>query len=385
MKYYLDYKNFLIEIFGATKISLTETEFIDNNIVGAIGHYNKERDFEFFTTNFKNRLMKLKNAFSLNDKVLNDIILKSENIAKKKWFGEYSELVAYDFFGDYFELETEITVPLENTFASKIKNRKASSFDGSISKDSFTLTFEVKSLTDIANELLKSLIKTVKSKNIFVHEITVDYDLALDYSLIEENFSAIQFKLNEAVVNRQNALSLKNIDLTFRIHYQPKRIITSERYYSPSNHVESLKYFFLNHFDQVFINDKNLLVYVVHPWFNLINTNDFLGKMEFIQGFSNACFNELILTEEKISKVLGKWSDIDVKVKDIAQRISGILFLFDNNVVKHSSYNSDNFNSIIEGHLFLNPNSLYGFNDLDISCFKIFKETFNKNLRIYGC
>ena len=71
------------------------------------------------------------------------------------------------FFGDFFELETEITVPLENTFASKIKNRKASSFDGKISKDSFTLTFEVKSLTDITNELLKSLIKTVKSKNVY--------------------------------------------------------------------------------------------------------------------------------------------------------------------------------------------------------------------------
>jgi hypothetical protein len=385
MKYYNDYKDFLVEIFGEDKISFQEEDFIDNNIVGAIGYYNKEKEYDFFFTNFKKRLQKLRDVFKDRESVLNDIILKAENIGKKKWFGEYSELVAYDFFSDFFVLETEIMVDKEKTYASILPNRQASSFDGKINKDNFELIFEVKCLTDIANELLQNIIKITKSRNSSISNITVDYDLAIDYKLIENNFGDILNKLNEAITKNQNSMSYENWDLRFRIHYQAKRIISSERHYLTSNHVESLKYFFLNHFDQVFLNDKNLLVYVAHPWFNLINTNDFLGKKEFIESFASTCFNELINTEEEISQVTTKWTNVNVKVKDVAKRISGILFLFDNNVVKHATFQSDNYNSIIEGHLFMNENALHRFKEEEIQYFKDFKRLYNKNLEIYGC
>ncbi|MEZ4805806.1 MAG: hypothetical protein R2852_10060 [Bacteroidia bacterium] len=64
MKSYNDYKQFLIEIFGEDKITLTEEEFIENNIVGAIRHYNQSgKNFAFFTERFKKRLTRLKYTF----------------------------------------------------------------------------------------------------------------------------------------------------------------------------------------------------------------------------------------------------------------------------------------------------------------------------------
>jgi len=386
MTSYKEYKQFLIDIFGVEGITLEESDFIENNIVGAIRHHNQAgKNFRFFTKNFKSRLTRLKTQFERNDEVLNDIIIKAQNIAKKKWFGEYSELVVYDFFSSFFDLETELTIEKERTYASILPGRVASSFDGKISKNDFEQIFEVKSLTDVSKAMIDNIIKAAKSRNEKVWEITAGYNQDIEYSTIEDNFSTLLEELNETIQNNEAMYSPVGFNLTFRIYYQPKRVLTTESTYSTLHHAQSLKYFVLNHFDQLFIKEKNLLIYVVHPWFNLLNTNDFLGKKEFIEHFAQGCFEDLTKSDQKIKEVFPKWNNVDLEIKEVAQRISGILFLFDNNVVQHATFSNDNELSVIEAFLFVNNNANQqcAFNDSDRAVLKEFESL--RNLKIYGC
>ena len=301
------------------------------------------------------------------------------------WFGEYSELVVYDFFSSYFDLETELTIEKERTYASILPGRVESSFDGKISKNEFNQVFEVKSLTDVSRAMIDNIIKAAKSRNTGVWEITAGYNQDIEYSKIEENFATILNGLNQTIRGNGSMYSPEGYNLTFLIYYQPKRVLTSESTYSTLDHAQALKYYVLNHFDQLFINEKNLLIYVVHPWFNLINTNDFLGKQEFIEHFSQSCFEDLTNSEEKIKDVFPKWNNVKLEIKEVAQRISGILFLFDNNVVPHSTYSATDEFSEIEAFLFTNDNAITQckFSEADLEILKEFKT--QRNLKINGC
>jgi hypothetical protein len=224
MSSYNYYKKFLNDIFGEGQIELEEATFIENNISGAIRHYDLTgKDFNFFVTNFKKRLIRLNEQYQGNEKVIKDIIIKSKNIAKKKWFGEYSELVAYDFFSSFFALETEISVEKGRTYAAILPGRTASSFDGKINKGEFQLIFEVKSLTDVSKALIDNIIKAAKARNNKALEITVIYNQDIEYTLIEDNFKVILNGLNQEINNGKKSYSPEGMNLTFEIHYHVSR------------------------------------------------------------------------------------------------------------------------------------------------------------------
>ncbi|MEZ4939211.1 MAG: hypothetical protein R2799_16620, partial [Crocinitomicaceae bacterium] len=233
--------------------------------------------------------------------------------------------------------------------------------------------------------LIDNIIKAAKSRNDHVWEITAGYNQDIEYNKIEENFATILGGLNDTIQSNGSMYSPEGYDLSFRIYYEPKKVLTSESTYSTLDHAQALKYYVLNHFDQLFIKEKNLLIYVNHPWFNLIKTNDFLGKQEFIEHFSQNCFEDLTNSEKKIKEVFPKWNNVELEIKEVAQRISGILFLFDNNVVPHSTFSATDELSVLEAFLFTNTNAITDckFSKEDLELLEDFKT--QRNLKINGC
>lgn len=358
------FNHFVNEVFGSHTLSLDESSDYRNNIIGAVENFYRTGEFSFFCSNLKQRLCRLRNKYYKKPDQIKLIIDKVRNLANPNWQGYYSELVAIDFFSYFTDLELEISVPSTLTYAHKDPKRRESSFDGRFNDDYLcNLFFEVKSFQDNNKTMLDNIKKKVIRDDPDVKHISCEYPLHLDYKLIEEEFPNIIYELKAAVAKKDHVYKPANIDyLVFRIYYEPQNLTITTHNYNSYCQANEWKYFVFNHLDQFFLESPNLLVFVLHPWFNLNNCVDFEDSNKiFFRSFARRVFCELTKNNDVIAKIpTVKWSKDqyfrNIKISELSRKISAILFIVDNNVEPKVLMDASNNHKVLEAYVYKNPN-----------------------------
>lgn len=282
MNHIENYTHFVNSVFGDGAISLSENSQHRNEVIGAIDRFYKTGEYYFFTANLKQRFCRLNRKYKNDSSNFPELINKIKGLATKEWKGYYSELVAYDYFSLFTKVEMEVSVLSESTMASYIPGRNNSSVDGRL-PELFNVAFEIKTFGDKNKELVEGIINQV-SKNNNTIQITANYAHDMDYQKMQKNRGKICKELAEAIKTNKRSYQNSQIpEISFNIFYTKPHILTTEHPYNQYRQAKELKYFVLNHFDQLFLNEVNLIVYVVHPWFNFINSIDFLQNSIFFQ------------------------------------------------------------------------------------------------------
>jgi hypothetical protein len=345
-------------VFGANALSIGGTEKSENQIIGAVRAYYETGEFSFFCGNLKNRFTRLRELYSDHPTDYKNILTKIGNLTKPKWAGSYAELAAYDYFGQFTYVETEILgIDKSLTLARyDITGRKCTSFDGRLPE--YNLTFQIKSFNDNLRQILKNVEKEVQERNRKVKDLAFSYPQDYDYNSVEKNRRSLISEILNSAERGLVQLNPKSMpEFSVQIHYDRKRIISTTHSYSPFRHARENKYFVLQHFDQLFENDNNLMVYVVHPWMSTV-INDFNDKKTFFRSICRRVFCELSKNTDPLNSVMSdKWKHVIYPISDIVRKIGGILFLVDNNVLPSKKADPVAIGTIFEPYLYLNPNA----------------------------
>jgi hypothetical protein len=349
------FQNFIDSIFGAGKIALEVISELTNNVVGAVARYESDGEYAVFVDNLRERLTRLNTKFSGDESKIQNVYDKVRNLVTNNWEGYYCELAAYDFFSIFTEIEMEISVPSSETMASNLPKRVGSSFDGLLSEYN-NIKFEVKALQDKNKEIVNGIIRQVRKRN-DVGEIVANYPHDMDYQVMTGNRKTIVAGLELAVQTRAHRYRPENIEyLSFDISYQRLGITFSEHTYNPYRQAEQSRFYVLNHFDQLLLSEPNLIVYVIHPWLNLVNSS-FELEGYFFRSLARRIFCELTKIQDPVGNVMPlKWTGVSVPVADVARRISGILFIIDSNVIEVNPQSQIDRDLFMGGRFYTNPN-----------------------------
>ncbi|MGA2069952.1 MAG: hypothetical protein ABSG97_01270 [Sedimentisphaerales bacterium] len=358
MKSNAAFNHFVNAVFGHDTLTLDETIDNTNNIIGAISQSYEEGQFGEFAMNLKKRFWRLREATKSNPANRKELIKKITNLSTSNWPGYYAELAAYDFFTSFTDVQFEISVPATETLAVHTgEQRQKTSFDGCLTAIE-ELTFQVKTLKDITKELIDKIRTTALSGTIAEH-IIADYPNDIDYNRIESNFGLLVTTLKTAISKNDFLVRLEPQlpEISFKIFYKRQNILTSEHPYSPYCYAQEWETFVLKHFDQLYDARNNLLVYVSHPWINLLH-EPFLGRDQFLYVFCRRVFCKLVKETRPVSSLMPKeWPKANIQVSEVVKRIGAILFLFDDNLdpIAPGKYLSPVHP--MTAYLYLNPNA----------------------------
>ncbi len=137
----------------------------------------------------------------------------------------------------------------------------------------------------------------------------------------------------------------------------PPRITNSEHTYSPDRLLGEMRYFVLNHFDQILREEPNLLVYVVHPWFNLVQC-PFTHSVDFYRNYCRRVFHDLAHDSAALgSAVPRKAPGVSMTVAETVRKLGAIMFLEDRTVEPPEDYQPDRQLDAIRAWLFVNRNA----------------------------
>jgi hypothetical protein len=352
-----EYQKMLDRVFGHGQVTAEGADDESNFVTGALSHFSTSRTFGFFAEQLERRLHRLNSAFA-RDPSRREVLGKIARLSLERNFdGRLAELAAYDYFSHFTQVEVERTVGVERTLASYLPNRKASSFDGEL-VELKGVHFDVKMFSDVLGTVLKN-IKRRAMPLAGVSRIEVNYPYDHPYEIVTERFNAIVEGLRTAAdagrpIYQHGDLPL----LRFRlIPDPPPRVVSTEHVYRPDRLLQEIRYFVLNHFDQVLLDEPNILLYVVHPWFNFLQS-EFSGQAEFYREYCRRVFVELVADTTPLkTAVPNRAEGLEIPVADIAKRFGAIMFLEDRTVEMPPDFDPRNPLDAVRGRLFLNPNA----------------------------
>lgn len=351
------YQDLLDRVFGAGAVIAEGVEDASNFITGAVRHCATNGRYRFFVEQLEQRLHRLNQLFR-TDPSRNEVLGKIARLSLERNFaGTLAELAAYDFFGCLTQIEAERTVPRERTVASLVPDRHASSFDGEL-LDFRRLLFDVKIFGAVLGDVLIN-IKRRAMPLADVSRIEVDYPYDHPYDSVADRFNEIVAGLRAAASAGFSTYRHPDIQqLLFRlIPDPPPRITFTEHSFRPDRLLNELRYFVLNHFDQVLLDEPNLLVYVVHPWFNFVQT-DFSGQAEFYREYCRRVFVELVNDQTPLTTAIpDRAAGVAIPVADIAKRFGAVMFLEDRTVEPPDDFDPRRPIDGLRGRLFVNSNA----------------------------
>jgi len=360
-----NYKEILENIFQR-EISFSDNT-VENNCIGALNDIN---NFHVFRNNFIERLKRL-NKFFNGTVVLDEIIITAKQIGQKrgyKWSGSYSELVALDYWIQYKNL-TNIKFPDKGsttTFANSIARQignQVIDLDISLDLNTKKIYTDVKSLIPTHTELIDQILGQLESKTPnSEYLIGIDNVFDVDYLRTKKDF-IYELQTGDLVNNLVTCINNKNQlychklqsgnDAHFRISYAKagrNTILSTMREMEPFKLAFDYKYKILDYYEKLLIGEPSLITFVVNPWFNqeLNTSSDFISV--FYRALSRRVFMELTKDQTDMSSIYPKLAGMNIKISDIAQKVTGIIFINDKSVTKTEK-------DIYETYIYLNPNA----------------------------
>lgn len=324
-----------------------------NNVTGAVQRHEERGEFRFFTDQLRERLARLNAAFQQP---------REQQIVREKvaglalsngYMGRLAELAAYDCFSSFTKIGIELTVPAARTLASELPNRQASSLDGQFTEFD-GIWFDVKSFTHVCGEIVDN-IKSAAERSAVGCRVAASYPYHLAYDSVSPRFGEIVAGIRTAASSQQRTYHHPDVpELQFQILSSAVQVTATHHQYSPAELLDAVPYFVLNHFDQILRDEPNILVYVVHPWLNSVQS-DFTRQEEFYREFCRKVFEELSRDTAPLSQALPpKAPGVDVPTGDVIRRLSGIMFLEDRTVEPPEWYDRDSPAGAVRGWLFVN-------------------------------
>ena len=362
-----NYKNILKNIFKQ-EINFSNIN-IKNNCIGAL---NSVKD-SVFKNNFIERLKRI-NEYFLNS---NDHIIEIIHTAKQigqttgyKWAGAYSELVTLDYWIQFDSL-SNINFPDRgdvNTFANSIAKQIGQqeidldiSLDLSPTKKIYT---DVKCLIPTHTELTDQILNRVKSKTKNQdYLIGIDDLFDVDYLRTKADFvselqsgnliNELEKCVNENTTYYSHTLKSGN-KASFSISYSKSgtnTVLFTIREIDPYRLAIDYKHKILHYYNKLLIDEPSLIIFVINPWFNQ-ELNDSIGEFfsTFLRSLSRRIFMELTKDDTDMGTIFPKLIGKNLKISDIAKKITGIIFIKDNSIMQSGA-------DINDVYIYLNPNS----------------------------
>lgn len=377
------YQTFLDSIFGPGVVPLAAGDDEKTVVTGAVKHHFAAGRFGFFAGQLEARLGRLNAAFPGGPSRA-ELLTKARNLAEAKNVrGAWCELAAYDFFTGFGPVEAEIQVPAAETLASLVPGRQGSSFDGRL-PDVGGLKFEVKTLGDVVTDLVTGLCNEAERLP-NVARVLASYPYDLGFEELAARRAAIAAGLRDAAGAGRPSYSHPDVgEVTFHIHHGRPDVATSWRRYDPRQLLDGLRYFALNHFDQLLLGEPTLLVYVVHPWFNALQT-DFTRQGEFFGEFCRRAFRDLASDSKELRAVMPrKAAGVTKTVAEVASRLSAVLVLEDRSVEPAAWFDPERPRSALYARLYPNPNAARE-NDASSQCREIARRAGAAGLNVELC
>ena len=400
-----NYKNILSDIFGK-EVKLSNNEFT-NNCIGALNGNN----FPAFKNNFILRIKRIVDYFDKHkiDKTKLEEALK--DIANQRgyygWAGKYSEIVTLDYL-----IQCQIQRKCIDKIEYVVNEKEGDIFDSSLIKslggeeidldfmieggDVMRIYCDVKTLSPTYFKLFKNIFERVfeatgrndvligienymsLADNINdneIVEIIKSYDKQKKEKkeettgLINELIKCINSKKTKYEYHNRGSKSIK-----FKMSYDDKSLsLIGGEEISPYRLAKNYENKILDWYDKLLINKPSFIIFVINPWFNLDIYLDIFNKKDFYRSLSRRIFcrlkniNELAYNYTKNDRL----KDKDIKVSDISQLISGIIYIEDNSV----TYQEDSIDTeaekkqLYDVYIYTNPNAknkYYRTSELDI-------------------
>jgi len=329
-----------------------------NNVSGAIETaINGGDNFTFFEGRFRERVGRLNTELDVADRP--HLLDGLANIGSTKWFGCFAELAAWDFLSSLpFGLRVEVYPPGPQL------GRNPAVLDGRL-PGLHDLHFDVKILNDTTKEILESVEKQVEREH---PGVSLSFNYSEDYSddRIAEGRVPLLKAIENAIAAGERGVRYEPLGLLVHIHRPRPTVVVSETSHEPYRQAEARRYAMLGDAHQLLQDSKNVRVWVVHPWFNPTNAFEFAGSQEvFFRAVSRRVFVELTRDSQALTNVVSAPKcPPGVAVRDVAQRISGMIFLVDYTVAPARDRGADiPFNpstplGVVEAFVYANPNAL---------------------------
>lgn len=359
------FAEYINTIVGEELITELDKNISGNNLIGGLVYPNEYLTIKNnFTELLKNLLIHFKSD-AINLPIIKN---KIKELIKPgiNWAGAYSELIAYDFwtqFKDLYDISLLNKFNANEGFTEFIDKRQEIDLDVGFTLRTKKIYLDVKSFKsnhdDIFDNVLNSIYK-IYDKQLFIIGIEGTNDA--NYLEIEKYIkddiknNEIFNKLKETIDNHKGVYeyNLPNgIKYIFRIVYpddQAKMMLITENGSNPYRKALNCEYKFIQYYDKILYNSPSLLIFVNNPWFNknMFNFNN--SNSIFYRSVSRRVFINLVNSDKKINDIFPDNFTKDILVSEIAQNISGIIFVDDNSITKTGK---DKYNT----YIYLNPNA----------------------------
>jgi hypothetical protein len=332
-------------VHGVLGKPLPPRKWFDNPITGAVAGGSGQ--FTFFVERFRERLLRLWAALpNDHDKLLE----KVANVGTENWYGYFAELTAWDFFADLpLGLEIEVAPPGPQLGPTRCI------LDGRLRR-TWNLHFDVKALADTTKMVLEGIERQLKA-DFPGTAFRFSYPLDLGKSAVADVRQDLIDGIRKAIQQGQPHLNHAASRVHVHVYNPPPSVTTTEHSYNPYEQAKELRLSIVSDAKQFIRGDRNVLVLVVHPWFNLTNTNNFGGQQHvFFRALARRAFCELTKDQRPLIDVVGR-APAGVTVQEAAEHLSGIVFLVDHSVTGRAERDPSKILGVIEGFIYVNPNA----------------------------
>lgn len=341
------YQLILDSIFGKSECAVRLKQPYTNNFVGALV-FRGDSPFYKFSAAFKQRLRRLHTIYEKPSADRSALLRLAQDLASPTPEGPYGELAALDFLNRTYlhyarsPVQTEINLPVSETFVSITKPRNVCNLDGYIA--AWDLHFEVKSLTDITNGIIEDILRVLRLKHQAL--ILPERESALDYKLLQHNKRALRQELDNALSQKQTFLKSQIVpELSFRIGWPPAVLVTSTAIDPFQMAAQRHQTFF--DYSYKFLHSKPFMLVVTVPrWSNPHHSKFVDMNKTFFRSLSRRIFCQYLNST-------ALHPDYATPFSELSRAIGGILFLEINDDL------GDDPAPHIEPYMYLNPNATH--------------------------
>lgn len=358
-----NYKNLIQSIFNE---SISISPQFSNNTNNCIGALFVNDSFTEFSKNFKERLQRLKNAYTTLDEK-KEVLEKIKNIAEEEgvgWAGPYSELVVLDLLSDLPYIRDKDIIKVKDLKIDDKPNSLAER-DGQSKIDidvNFKYKFydffaDIKSFKPNDLEILNKILDEVRKKS--SKKILIGIDNFISYGFCETNKllpqkmkEIVQYLLEE--INNNSKYVTYEFDskykYSFRIEYlESNNTLMTESTKSPYQLATADSFKLLNYSNKLLPSDYSFLVLVKNPWFNC-EIDDFCSFNKiYYRSLCRRLFIEHGKDNTPAKMHFPKMKNYSISIAEISNSIAGVLIIEDNSIVQKS-------NKLYDVYMYLNPN-----------------------------
>jgi hypothetical protein len=330
---------------GCFGVPAPTRRWFENPVVGAIADTSGQ--FDDFKARFTERLVRLRDALPAS---IPKLVEKAANAGTKSWEGHFAELAAWDYMASLpLGLEIEVAPPAPQLGLGRYP------LDGCLSS-CWDLCFDVKALTDVSARVVARVREHV-SKRFPDLRFDFEYSLHLPQTGIGLHRDSLVAAIESAVKGGETRVEHRETGVAVRIRRPTRGVTFTQFSYDPYAQANGLRFMPLADAHQLLKGKPNLLVIVVHPWFNMTNSSDVGGtRTTFFRALARRVFCQLT-RDRRLLAVEVKGAPEGLTVREAARHVGGLLFVVDHSLTGRERRDHTQVRGVLEGFMFGNPNA----------------------------